>query len=201
MNTRTYRQTARADAAAERTERIMRAGMELFLERPYDQITLAVVAERAGVGLQTLIRRVGTKDGLADAVNAWLAPQILHARGEPTAEPAAVAATMARHNERWGPLIMRTLQQEDVAPALAASAAAGRRAHHDWIAACFAPTLAHLPAASRRQLTARLTAVCGTELWTVLTRHEGLSAAEAETAIHDLITATLDVAHHHGATA
>lgn len=179
----------------ERTERIMQAGLELFLERPYDQITLGAVAERAGVGLQTLIRRVGTKDGLSLAINEWIAPRVREGLGEPTDDPTKVAAMIARHNLHWGALIMRTIQQEEASPALAASAAAGRRGHHAWIDACFAPALADVPAARRRQLIARLSAVSSTEMWTLLTRDEGLDPAEAEAAVVDLITATLDLAH------
>src|SRR3954451_822905 len=97
---RRYRQRRRAEAAEANTERIMEAALDLFVERPLDQITLAAVAERAGVGLQTLIRRVGTKDGLARAVNAWTVPQIEATRGEPvTSDPCEVATALARHYE------------------------------------------------------------------------------------------------------
>ena len=43
--TRTYVQRDRARAARENTERIYRAALDLFVERPLDQITLAAVAE------------------------------------------------------------------------------------------------------------------------------------------------------------
>src|SRR5438874_3100195 len=100
---RPYHQRTRAAGAEANTERILRAAHDLFLERPFDQVTLAAVAERAGVGLQTLIRRVGTKDGLARAVNAWIEPQVAADRGAPdSADPAQVAAAIARHYERWG---------------------------------------------------------------------------------------------------
>ena len=45
----------------------MEAAVAAFEAKPFDQITLAEVAERAGVGVQTLIRRVQTKDGLVRA--------------------------------------------------------------------------------------------------------------------------------------
>ena len=80
--TRTYVQRDRAKAAEANTRRIYEAGLALFTERPFDQITLGAVAERAGVGLQTVIRRVGTKDGLVRAVGTWMVPQISAARGE-----------------------------------------------------------------------------------------------------------------------
>jgi AcrR family transcriptional regulator len=190
--TRTYRQRRRAVAAEANTERILAAALELFGERPFDQITLAEVAERAGVGLQTVIRRAGTKDGLARAVNAWVAPQVEADRGAPsTSEPAAVAAAIARHYERWGTVTDRMLRQQDASPALAEAAEAGRAAHRAWIEAAFAAPLAARPPAARRRLRARLAAVCGVELWLVLRRDQGLSAPEARDAVADLVTACL----------
>jgi AcrR family transcriptional regulator len=190
--TRPYRQRRRAARAEANTERILRASYELFLERPFEQITLAAVAERAGVGLQTVIRRVGTKDGLARATNAWVVPQLAGERGEPdSADPLEVAAAMARHYERWGEATDRMMRQEDVSPALAEAAAAGRRAHREWIEAAFAEPLRALAPSERRRSAARLAAVCGVELWLVLRRDGGLSAAEARDAVADLIAASL----------
>jgi AcrR family transcriptional regulator len=189
---RPYRQRRRAASAEANTERIMRASYELFLERPFEQITLAAVAERAGVGLQTVIRRVGTKDGLARAANEWVVPQLAGDRGEPdSADPDAVAAAMARHYERWGDATERMMRQEDVSPALAEAAAAGRRAHREWIEAAFAAPLRALDPGERRRRVARLAGVCGVELWIVLRRDGGLSADEARHAVADLIEASL----------
>jgi AcrR family transcriptional regulator len=193
--TRPYRQTRRAADAEANTERILRAAHDLFLERSYDQITLAAVAERAGVGLQTLIRRVGTKDGLGRAVNAWIGPQVAADRGEAAdtrGEPQAVAAAIARHYERWGESTDRMLRQEFASPALTEAAAAGRVAHREWIEAAFAAALAsRTDPGARRRLHARLVGVCGVELWHVLRRDERLSVAEARDAVADLISACL----------
>jgi AcrR family transcriptional regulator len=190
--TRPYRQRQRAARAEANTERILRASYELFLERPFEQITLAAVAERAGVGLQTVIRRVGTKDGLARATNAWVVPQLAGDRGEPgSADPHAVAAAMARHYERWGDATERMMRQADASPALAEAAAAGRRAHREWIEAAFAEPLRALHPDERRRRVARLAAVCGVELWLVLRRDGGLTSSEARDAVADLIAASL----------
>jgi AcrR family transcriptional regulator len=189
---RPYVQRDRARAAQANTERILEAALELFAEQPFDHITLASVAERAGVGVQTVVRRVGTKDGLVRAVNAWVLPQVGAARGEPeSSDPERVAAAVARQYERWGALIDRTLRQEDVSPALAEGADGGRRAHREWISAAFAEELRALPPARRRRLRAQLVAVCGVELWHVLRRDEGLSATAARAAVADLIAACL----------
>src|SRR4051794_25391662 len=97
---RGYRQQARATAAAERTDRILVAALDLFLELPYEQVTLAAVADRAGVGLQTLIRRVRTKDGLVEAVNNWVVPAITAHRGPPRPfTPEDMAETVCSHYE------------------------------------------------------------------------------------------------------
>jgi AcrR family transcriptional regulator len=191
---RRYVQRDRARASAANTERILAAALELFAEQPFEKITLGQVAERAGVGLQTVVRRAGTKDGLVRAVNAWVHPQIGAARGDPvSADPDAVAAAIARQYERWGALIDRTLRQEDVSPALAEGAEGGRRAHREWIDAAFADELRALPPARRRRLRAQLVAVCGVELWHVLRRGEGLSAAAARAAVAELIASTIAV--------
>ena len=58
--TRPYTQRRRAEAAEANTERILQAALDLFEERPWGQITFAAVAERAGVGTQTVIRRFQT---------------------------------------------------------------------------------------------------------------------------------------------
>ncbi len=181
MKTRTYQQQARAEAAEARTESILRAAMELFAERPFDQITLAAVAERAGVGLQTLIRRVGTKDGLVRAVAAANQERIAGTRGDPGPDPEAVAASLMAFYEQWGALTDRMLRLQDSSPALAEAAAAGRADHRAFIERNFPG----LPP----ERTALLTGVCGVELWLVLRRD--LSAEQTRDAVAHLITSTL----------
>lgn len=189
---RSYRQTARADAAEQRTDRIRRAALELFVEVPFEQLTLSAVADRAGVGLQTLIRRVGTKDGLVAMVTDWVGPLAGELLGPPeSADPEVVACAFARQYEQWAPVNERTYQQRDASPALAANAEAGRRAHRDWVARSFAVPLAGLPHQQRAVVLARLVAVTGVELWLVLRRDEKLTEAETTDAVRDLIHACL----------
>jgi AcrR family transcriptional regulator len=186
--TRTYRQGRRAEAAHARTEAILEAAVALYAEKPFDQITLAEVAERAGVGLQTLIRRVGTKDGLVRAANAWTAERVGAARGEPhSADPDVVAAQLARQYEAWGATIDRTLRQEDLSPALAVGAQAGRVALDAGVETAFAAAIA----ARGPRLRAQLIALCGVELWLVLRRDVGLPADATRDAVADLLRAVL----------
>jgi AcrR family transcriptional regulator len=182
MKARSYRQGRRAQDAQARTEAILEAAVELYKERPFEQITLADVAEKAGVGLQTLIRRVQTKDGLIRAANAWTAERIGGARGEPeSSDPAAVAAALERQYEAWGALIARGLRDEELSPALAEGAEAGRAAHAAWIDAAFARQI------DGPRMRAQLIAACGVELWLVLRHDVGLSADETRDTVADLI--------------
>ena len=195
--TRTYVQRDRAKAAQANTERIMQAALDLFVERPFDQITLGAVAERAGVGLQTVIRRVGTKDGLVRAAGEWVDPQIQASRGAPPdSDPRAVADAVARQYERWGALTDRMLRQEDASPALAEMAELGRTNHRAWIETTFHAELEGLGPDERHALRARLVGVTGIELWGVLRSVEGLSPEAAADAVADLIAACLTTTPH-----
>jgi AcrR family transcriptional regulator len=186
--TRTYRQGRRAEAAEARTQAIREAAVAAFAAKPFDQITLGEVAERAGVGLQTLIRRVQTKDGLIPLVNEWVVPAIREARGEPdSSDPGVVAAALARQYERFGALIDRTIRQEEASPALAASAEGGRRAHREWIEAAFADEIARGGPA----LAGQLVALCGVELWLVLRRDGGLSLEQTRDTVAQLLRSVL----------
>jgi AcrR family transcriptional regulator len=190
--TRPYRQTARARAAEERTERILGAALDLYAESSLDQLTLAAVAERAGVGLQTVIRRVGTKDGLVAAVNAWIGPQVERLLGPPPAgDPDEVAAATGRVYERWGAVIGRSLLEEHASAERRAAAEAGRAAHRQWVSAAFADHLFALPPAPRRTVRAQLVALTGVELWLVLARDEGLSGKDTRAVVADLIRSVL----------
>ncbi|HET8588834.1 MAG TPA: TetR/AcrR family transcriptional regulator [Nakamurella sp.] len=196
MNTTTgqrpYRQRARARAADERTERIMRAADELFREVPFEQLTLAAVAERAGVGLQTLIRRVGTKDGLVRAAMQHGAPQLQRFRGQiPPPDPERVAAIVCEQYEQMGETIDRMIRQEDSSPALKEAVAAGRASHADWVQRTFAPVLAERPADDRKGLRARLIAVTGVEVYLVIRRDCGLDPDHARRAVTALLADTL----------
>ena len=190
---RPYRQRRRAEAAEANTERILQAAHQLFEERPWDQITFATIAERAGVGTQTIIRRFGTKDGLARAVNEWAAPQIRAARDVPVgAPPAEVAAALAATTSAGA----RARPHAAPAGRVARAGRGGRRRPRR------APRVgrARVPPSAPPDTFCRLIGVCGIELWLVLRRDAGLSLGAARSAVADLIAATLPDPHgvHHG---
>lgn len=65
---RAYDATGRREAARATRRQVVAAGRELFLERGYAATTMAEVAARAGVAVQTVYTVVGGKAALAKAV-------------------------------------------------------------------------------------------------------------------------------------
>src|SRR3954451_3496005 len=105
-STRPYRQGRRAEAAEARTQAIREAALDAFMSKPFEQITLADVAERAGVGVKTLIRRVQNKDGLVRLVDEGVTAATREARGEQdSSDPEVVVAALERQYERFAALI------------------------------------------------------------------------------------------------
>ena len=59
---RAYRMGARAEAAERTAERIQSAAIGLFRSRPFSEVTLQAIADKAEVTLQTVLRRFGSKE-------------------------------------------------------------------------------------------------------------------------------------------
>jgi AcrR family transcriptional regulator len=185
---RPYRQGARAAAAAENTRRIVKAAEELFEERLYDQVSLADVAERAGVGLQTLIRRYPTKEELVRGVGDVVAPRIEAQRSAaPVGDVAGAVANLTEHYEQTGDMTLRLLAQEERVAAFADYTRSGRRMHREWTARVFAPLLEGLSRADRELRLAQLVAICDVYTWKLLRRDQRLSRARTERALTQMI--------------
>jgi AcrR family transcriptional regulator len=99
LRQRPYRMRARAQAAEATAQAIIAAARALFAERPYDQVSLPVIAERAGVTVQTVLRRFGSKEELFAAAAHQRSGQI---RADREAAPPGDLTHLVAHYERWG---------------------------------------------------------------------------------------------------
>lgn len=86
-------------------ERIIEATIALCRERPYDQITLAEICQRAGVSTGALYGRVTGKDELLRAVQA----QFLDRLGEQFSDESARIAGQARGLAEVVPAVVASL--------------------------------------------------------------------------------------------
>jgi AcrR family transcriptional regulator len=65
-----------AQAAQATAQAIIAGARTLFAERPYDQVSLPLIAERSGVTVQTVLRRFGSKEDLFAAAAQQRSGQI-----------------------------------------------------------------------------------------------------------------------------
>src|SRR5688572_13714824 len=111
---RSYRMIARAEAAAATGERILDAAVEAFWEDPGGQVSLDEIARRAGVTVQTVIRRFGGRDGLFTAAAAREAEKVSRQRDQaPAGDPAAALRVLLDHYEAMGDRVLRLLAEEE----------------------------------------------------------------------------------------
>jgi AcrR family transcriptional regulator len=190
MNKRVYRMGARAEAAEATRRRIMEAVIGLHMERYYDQISLDDVAERAGVTVQTVLRRFGNKDGLIDAASEWARGRVVGQRSEaPVGDIAGAVENLVDHYEEWGESALRLLAQEDRVPAFRRTTDAGRALHYEWVERTFESLLAQRSGEARERLLAELVAVCDVYFWKILRRDLSLSRGQTVLALREMIFA------------
>lgn len=190
LTKRPYRMSARALAAEDTGRRLIAAMQGLFAERAYEDIALEEVAERAGVTLQTLLRRFGSKAGLLAAAAEDGFARVEAQRGE--AEPGnhgAAVANLFDHYEAWGEVSLRLLAQEDRIEAIGALTRGARKTHAAWVERVFAGALARRRGRARETLRAQLLSICDVYVWKLLRRDQGLSRADAERAALGMVEA------------
>ncbi|MEO7399065.1 MAG: helix-turn-helix domain-containing protein [Ilumatobacteraceae bacterium] len=191
---RPYRMVARAANVAATGERILDAAVEAFWERPTDEISLDDVARRAGVTVQTVIRRFGGKEGLFAAAVERESGRVRQERDPASVTDAAGAvAQLVAHYEARGDRVLRMLAEETRVPGLRSIADNGRRAHRDWCERVFASALVDLSVVDRSRRVAQLVAVGDVYTWKLLRRDAGLSRRQTELAMLELLQPLLEV--------
>lgn len=189
---RAYRMTARAEAAAQTQQAIVDAAIRLVGERAWEDVSLADVAEGAGVTVQTVLRKFGSKEGLTEAASAVAGKAVRDARWKPG--PGDVAGAMdalGAHYEEWGERSLRFLAQEHRSPAMAAITANGRALHHEWVDHVFGPWLKVKRGDARTRLRAALIAATDVYVWKIMRHDLGLDVKATALAMHELVAKLL----------
>ena len=185
---RPYRMAARADAARATGDRILEIALELFTARPYDEVSLEEIAAKAKVTKRTVIRRFGSKESLFLAANERVGREEMRRRNEaPIGDVAAGVSVVIDSYERFGANRLRVLAQEDRIPLVAHDVAIGRELHWSWVRRTFAPLIAPLTGAARNRRIAALVALTDVYMWKLLRRDLGLTRADTERVLVELI--------------
>jgi AcrR family transcriptional regulator len=183
VKTRNYSMDLRAAAAEATHERILTAAAEAFLECWYDEVTIAAVAERAGVSGQTVINHFGGKEQLAAAAYDRQSEQVVTRRYAPRAGdvPALVEAVVDDY-ETTGDGVIRLLALEERVPSLRPLLAKGREGHRRWVEEMF----------GEPELVPELVVATDSYTWKLLRRDQGLSRDETLAAMLGIVQALLE---------
>ena len=179
-----YNMELRAAAAEATHERILVAAQEAFLERWYDEVTLAEVARRAGVSGQTVINHFGGKEQLLAAAQDRFEQGVMERRYSPApGDVEQIVDVLLDDYEVTGDSVIRLLALEEKVPALSSKLARGRKGHRDWV-----ETMFKAPA----NLVPELIVATDVYTWKLLRRDQGLSREETAAAIRHMVQAILD---------
>ncbi|HEU5061760.1 MAG TPA: TetR/AcrR family transcriptional regulator [Solirubrobacterales bacterium] len=185
---RQYRMQARARSTEETREAILDAVEDAFEELFFDEITLAEIARRSGVTVQTVLRHFESKDGLVMA-------SMLHTGGKmandrtlvPVGDAKGIIDDLVDHYENFGNRLLRMLAQEEREPALRQLADLGRVFHVQWCEQAFAPSLEGLRGAKRERRLAQLATCTDIFVWKLLRRDRELSVSQTKLAMRELL--------------
>ena len=192
MNMRSYKMRDRALSTAATGTRIVEAARARLLVQAYDETTLDDVAADAGVTVQTVLRRFGSKEGLARAIADQIGQEAIPQRDSaPTGDVVGAVAVLIEHYEQLGDTVMQVLRQELRVPVFAEVTAVGRTYHRDWVARVFGPWLDRRAGPDRKRLHAQLVAACDVYTWFLLRRQGGLSRRSTEEAVRELVEGVL----------
>lgn len=188
--TRPYRMQARREAVERNREAIMEATFDLWLEQPYDEITVEAVAEAAGVSRQTVHRQFGTKEELVVAVAEWVGPRIEAARDVEPGDVEGAVERLVGSYETMGDANVRALELEGRVAEIDGMLARGRASHRGWLGRVFAPRLPP-PGRQRDRAVDALYAATDVMVWKLLRRDLGRSRQETQATILRLVRGVL----------
>lgn len=185
---------ARAEAAAATQERLLESGWRRFSEHPYEQVRLADIAADAGVSVQTLHLRFGTKDELFVAAWAWaIGPEGTRRDAAPVGDIRTAVRLLYDSYELQGDAVLRMLAAEERIPAIHEMAEFGRAWHRGWVQRTFAPLLKGRRGAARQRRLIALVVASDLLVWKLMRREMGLDRATAERIVIEMITAMKEV--------
>jgi AcrR family transcriptional regulator len=188
--TRSYTMTARAEAAERTRVRILDAAIDLATTRLLADVSLDDIAAGAGVSVQTVLRRFGSRAGLIEAATLHGSQQVGEERVAPVGDVTAAIDVVVDHYELRGDGVVLLLAQETTDPQVRRITDNGRRLHRDWVETVFAPYLPDSHAA-RTELVDLLAVATDVNTWRQLRRDRGLDRATTARRMNRLVSALL----------
>jgi AcrR family transcriptional regulator len=190
-STRGYVMRARAESAESTRQRILDSTVEELWRRPVSQVRLEIVAARAHVSVQTVLRVFGSRSSLLESALEPLRDRILRVRE--AAQPGDVGATISAlfdHYEEMGDFVIHNLAEEQDLPELLVWLKQGREVHRQSLQRQFAPQLQGR--ADRKMVLDCLVVACDVYTWKILRRDAGRSRKAAEARVRHMVDRILE---------
>ena len=170
----------RLEQAEATAGRLLDAAWERFSTLPYESVRLADVAADAGVTVQTLHLRFGTKEELfTKAFVRWMVAQGDARRDARVGDIDDIVRVLYDNYDAEGEVGLRMIAQEDRIPTVREFLDGGRRWQRDWVARVFEPQLTAASPRARADLHDALIVACDILTWRLLRiemRHSPASA-------------------------
>jgi AcrR family transcriptional regulator len=182
---------ARAVAAEETGRRIVDAATELFFAQDYGEVTLQAIAKRAGVTLQTVLRRFGSKEQLFSTGARTRGAALMQSREpeRPRDGASALRALVASY-ETIGDFNWRALRAEHQFPVLHEMLGHARANHRGWLERQFGHRLPPKGRERQRRIV-RLFAATDFYVWKLLRLDLGLSVEETLRTMSEQVAAVV----------
>ena len=190
---RAYDMTRRARGAEGTRRRIAAAALALYKERDFDDVSLNDIARAAGVSHQTVLNHCESKSGVLLAASEVFREEVeaFEADAVPGDVASVVHATCARYelfgdaNVRWGAMSARS-------PEVAEALAMGMRHLQAWLREMFAGSIPGDDEPDEQQrVVFGLHAALDVFTWKLMRRDLGLSQAQTEQQLTDLVLGVL----------
>lgn len=191
----TYTMRARAESVQRTRTTILQAVLDLATELPFTAVTLAVVAARAGVSVQTVLRQFRSRDGLIDEAVAYATTQETEGR-RATGDVDAALRALLRQYEASADRMLMLLAQEHFEPRVRTITEHGRAIHREWVSDVFAEALTDVPSGAREETLDLLIVATDLFTWKLLRRDRGLSKPQVLRRMRHLIDAALAQTAH-----
>lgn len=180
MKSRSYDMTGRLEAKTATRDAILEAGVATAMAARSLDITLAAIAERAGVTVKTVLRHFGSREALVEATISRALADVVDERTPPTDDPADALTVLIEHYERRGDMVLAVLAAEDADPASRRLTDRGRLTHRQWIEEVYGPRLPS-DRSERTRVVDALVVATDVYAWKLLRRDRRLSATD----VHD----------------
>lgn len=189
---RDYQQTARAEAAEASTRRIIEAFLKRAETEWFDKIKLDDIAADAGVTVQTVVRKFGSKMGLLEVAHKHMGESVAVRRVVIPGDLDSAIDALTRDYEEAGPLVLRLLDQEQMHPVLKPTLEVGRQGHRDWLKETFAERLKLLTPARRQATLDALVVAADIYVWKLIRLDMGRPISAYKQIVRQMILAALE---------